>query len=229
MSITSIDIQEQGFGTARNGYDMQEVDVFLEHVAAELDQMQAEHRAEIEAIRADAAQQIAGSPDQAAEIRSLKEQILQLERQLAEQRTNEAVISEAFIAAQKSANQIKDNAKAEAEKIRGNAEAKAQEIVGAAASEKKRIIEEIDRLEKSRAAFVDQYSGLIKHFDDEAKRVFASAGLSPDTPVYDASIRATHEPVRDFSIESSYRTPDVSVAERFDYGETDSVDVDELD
>ena len=37
MSITSRDIQEQSFEMARHGYDVQEVDVFLEHMAAEVD------------------------------------------------------------------------------------------------------------------------------------------------------------------------------------------------
>ena len=183
MSISSVDIQEQGFGTARNGYDMQEVDVFLERVAVELDQMQADFEEQLAAARAEAGAKSAASPEKDAEIRHLKEVIGKLQAQLADQQTNESVISEAFIAAQKSANKIKDDARTEADRIIREAESRAHEIVGEAATEKQRIIAEIDRLDKSRTAFVDEYSALVQHFQDDAKKVFTSAGLTPTTDV----------------------------------------------
>ena len=37
MAITSEDIHNQSFTVDRKGYDVDEVDVFLEHVAAEID------------------------------------------------------------------------------------------------------------------------------------------------------------------------------------------------
>ena len=39
MSITAKDIQEQEFEHSRKGYDVEEVDVFLERVAVEVDAM----------------------------------------------------------------------------------------------------------------------------------------------------------------------------------------------
>ena len=186
MSISSVDIQEQGFGTARNGYDMQEVDVFLERVANEIDLMQADFEKQLKAAREEAAAaagKSAASPEKDAEIRHLKEVIGKLQAQLADQQTNESVISEAFIAAQKSANKIKDDARTEADRILREAESKAHEIVGEAATEKQRIIAEIDRLDKSRTSFVEEYSNLVQHFQDEAKKVFTSAGLSQTTHV----------------------------------------------
>ena len=39
MAITSSDIQNQSFSIDRKGYDVDEVDVFLEHIASEIDEM----------------------------------------------------------------------------------------------------------------------------------------------------------------------------------------------
>ena len=41
MAITSEDIQNQSFSIDRKGYDVDEVDVFLEHVADEIDLLTA--------------------------------------------------------------------------------------------------------------------------------------------------------------------------------------------
>ena len=206
MSISSIDIQEQGFGTARNGYDMQEVDVFLERVATEIDKMQADFDEQIAAARAAATEAAANqsSPEQEAEIRRLKAEIGKLQEKLAEQQTNEAVISEAFIAAQKSANKIKDEARGEADKGLRDADAKAKQIIGEAAGEKKRIIGEIERLEGSRRNFVEDYSKLVAHFQDEAKRVFTSVGLTTDDGVINQDMKSILDDVdKDFGVSAS--------------------------
>jgi DivIVA domain-containing protein len=42
MGITAKEIQEQGFEHSRKGYDVDEVDVFLEHVAVEVDNLNRE-------------------------------------------------------------------------------------------------------------------------------------------------------------------------------------------
>ena len=42
MAITSADIHNQSFSIDRKGYDVDEVDVFLEHVADEIDAMTAQ-------------------------------------------------------------------------------------------------------------------------------------------------------------------------------------------
>ena len=191
MSISSVDIQEQGFGTARNGYDMQEVDIFLEHVAREIDQMKADYEDALAEAHRQAAAASGPTPEQEEENRRLREAVAQLQRKLNDSHTDEAVISEAFIAAQKSANAIKGDARAEAEKVISDAKAKADEIVGEAANEKQRIIDEIERLDKSRTEFVDEYSTLIKHFSDEATKVFTRSGLNE-------SVRASHEPKKSF-------------------------------
>ncbi|MGI6220373.1 MAG: DivIVA domain-containing protein [Coriobacteriales bacterium] len=241
MSISSIDIQEQGFGTARNGYDMQEVDVFLERVATELDKMQADFEDQLAAARAEAAKAAANqsSPEQEAEIRALKAEVAKLQNQLAEQQTNESVISEAFIAAQKSANKIKDEARSEGDKVLRDADAKAKQIIGEAAGEKKRIIAEIERLETSRTNFVEEYSKLVAHFQDEAKRVFTSVGLTTDDGVInkdmksilddadrDYGVSAGDESYGDDAIPSYGSLGDAPKADDTMFGATGSIDID---
>ncbi len=228
MSITSRDIQEQGFGTERNGYDMKEVDVFLEHVASEIDQMQSDYEYELSAAR-DAAKKASGpSPEQENEIRRLRETVASLQQKLSDQHTSESVISEAFIAAQKSANSIKEDARAEAEKTIADAQAKAHQIVDEAAEEKQRIIDEIERLDQSRTSFVEEYASLIKHFNDEATKVFTRSGISADS-----SVRATHEPAKSFSANKSGSGLGVGFAEAVAatndtlYGAVDSIDIDD--
>ncbi len=240
MSISSIDIQEQGFGTARNGYDMQEVDVFLERVATELDKMQADFEDQIAAARTAAAEAAAskGSPEQDAEIRRLKAEVAKLQDKLAEQQTNESVISEAFIAAQKSANQIKDEARSEGDKVLRDADAKAKQIIGEAAGEKKRIIAEIERLETSRANFVEEYSKLVAHFQDEAKRVFTSVGLTTDDGVINRDMKSILDDAdKDFGVAASdesfggedipsYGSYEGAKADDTMFGATGSIDID---
>ncbi len=226
MSISSIDIQEQGFGTERNGYDMKEVDVFLEHVAAEIDQMQSDFDYELSAAREAAKKASGPSPEQENEIRRLRETVAQLQQKLNDQHTSESVISEAFIAAQKSANSIKDDARAQAEKMLAEAQDKAHKIVDEAANEKQRIIDEIERLDKSRASFVEEYASLIKHFNDEATKVFTRSGISSEP-----SVRAAHEPVKSFgeaaAANASGSGEAAPAVNDTLYGAVDAIDIDD--
>ena len=238
MSISSVEIQEQGFGTERNGYNMSEVDVFLEHVANEIDQMQADFDYELSAAREAAAQAAGPSPEQEDEIRRLNDIVAELQNKLSEQKTNESVISEAFIAAQKSANAMKEDARAQADQTIAEAEAKAHQIIDEAADEKQRILDEIDRLDKSRADFVEEYTALIKHFNDDATKVFTRTNLAGE-----GAAKGAHEPVKTFGTEPSERDAAVRPQESMPkpsahaggssgntlYGAVDASDDEELD
>lgn len=225
MSISSIDIQEQGFGTERNGYDMKEVDVFLEHVAAEIDQMQSDFEYELAQAREAAKQAGAPNPEQENEIRRLREMVAQLQQRLNDQHTSESVISEAFIAAQKSANSIKDDARAQAEKTIAEAEARAHQIVDEAADEKQRIIDEIERLDQSRASFVEEYASLIKHFNDEATKVFTRSGITAEPS------RKPVEPAKSFEAAASAPAAAYDAAPQGGndtmFGAVDALDIDD--
>ncbi len=252
MSITSTDIHEQAFGTSRNGYDMQEVDDFLELVANSIDQLHEDYQERIEELQ-NARVEPSPSPEQAAEIESLRGQVASLRSKLQEQQAEESVISEAFISAQRSANRIKEEADETAAKIRRDAENRARAMIGEAQAERQLILDEIDRLEKSRQAFANDFIALIKHFEDDAKLTFENGGISVSKggeshvigfkdistersygtapSASDDSIRRD-EPIPASSYKpGSVPNPKVSPVNTgtFNYGETGGIDVNELD
>ena len=164
MAITATDIQQQSFGTARHGYDPQEVDVFLERLAVEVDTMNlalSEARTRIEA---------ADSRVQAAE-----QKAQQAARQAAANVApasgiTEDQISRAFIAAQRSADALKEEARQEAEKVYRDAETRGRDIVRDALSEKQRILGEVERLRESCEKFRTEYLSLLDHFQADANK-----------------------------------------------------------
>ena len=56
MSITALDIQQQGFEHSLRGYDVEQVDVFLERVAQEVDALVTENEQLKEQLESAAAQ-----------------------------------------------------------------------------------------------------------------------------------------------------------------------------
>ena len=56
MSITALDIQQQGFEHSLRGYDVEQVDVFLERVAQEVDGLVTENEQLKEQLEAASAQ-----------------------------------------------------------------------------------------------------------------------------------------------------------------------------
>lgn len=249
MSITSTDIHEQGFGTSRNGYDMSEVDDFLETVASEIDQLHSDYQKRIEELEATGAP----NPEKDVEIARLRNTVEKLQARLSEQQADESVISDAFISAQKSVNKIKEEAKAEAEKILREADASARALVTEAQTEKQRVLDEIERLENSRKAFVNDFVTLIEHFRDDATKTFESRGLEPSADrssvasifgqmaaqrSYGKAPSASDDSIRqnDPVPQSSYKPSSIpqpkvpsSEASAFGYGATDGIDVSELD
>ena len=169
MALTAQDIQEQTFNTSRHGYDPQEVDVFLEKLATEVENKdralyEAKNRYEAAEARVEAAERQAKDSLKASSV-------------------TEDQISKAFIAAQRSADAMKDEARAEAEKTYREAEARARDIVRDATMEKQRILGEIDRLRESCEKFRTEYLSLLNHFTTDAKKVMPTLdAIKPDTP-----------------------------------------------
>jgi cell division initiation protein len=177
MAITAMDIQQQSFGTARHGYEPQEVDVFLERLAAEVDTfnralVEARSRYEAAETRAQAAeqqlQQAQAANRQASQVRSSA--------------ATEEQISRAFIAAQRSADALTEEAREKAEAAYREAETRARDIVRDALAEKQRILNEVDRLRASCEKFRSDYLSLLKHFSADAQKTMPSIeDFTPDT------------------------------------------------
>ncbi|MDO5335240.1 MAG: DivIVA domain-containing protein [Coriobacteriia bacterium] len=176
MAITSNDIATQSFNIERRGYDVDEVDVFLEKVAAEIDSMNQEisqlksqlAEAKAAAERATAQPTVAMKPNAAKPAvvtESEKDKrIAELEAKLSEQTLDQSAISAALITAQKTGDEVISKAKAEAEVTRQNAEDEARRILDKANAEKGKVVEHINELNESRAAIREQYQEMLKDF-----------------------------------------------------------------
>ena len=182
MSITSNDIATQSFNIERRGYDVDEVDVFLERVASEIDSMNkeietlkkqlAEARAAAEKATAQPTvtmKPAVQAPKSAAKPAAMSEtekdkRIAELEARLSEKTTESSAIAAALITAQKTGDEVISKAKAEAELTRQNAEDEARRILDKANAEKGKVVEHINELNESRAAIREQYQDMLKEF-----------------------------------------------------------------
>ncbi len=222
MAITAADIQNVSFSIDRKGYDVDEVDVFLERVADEVEAMNAELAAMDQEIRAlqmelqnvpaeapTAAMAPAGDADEdgtaaPASTAELEARIVELESQLAEKTANDNAISQALIVAQRSADEVIANARTEASNIIKDADEEADRIIGKAEADRMRIAESIRTLETDRSDVRAEYREMLSNFmadaqkklaeiDGDARRAAASAQARNDMNA------ASYEPVANVS------------------------------
>lgn len=204
MAITAQDIHNQSFAIGRKGYDIDEVDVFLEHVADEIDllndqiaQLQAElalaqeqtAEAEVQAMQAmapaieDEAALDMADVDQAELVNAIAEKdavIQQLQAQLSDKQANDNAISQALIIAQRSADEIIVKANAQAAETMQDAREEADRIVGRANADKQGILDAIRKLEDDREDARVGYADLLRDFIDDASRKLSELGYDDD-------------------------------------------------
>jgi cell division initiation protein len=184
MTITALEIQEIRFSEAKKGYDPGEVDDFLERIATDVDTLNralseaasriksAETRIREAEARAEEAEEQAAAA-QAGMRDSAKDQ--EVAEKPAPAKSKESEISEqdisnAFIAAQKSAEAMKEEARKEADRVYREAESKGRDIVREALAEKQKTLGELDRLRESCEHFRTEYLSLLKHFQSDAQK-----------------------------------------------------------
>ncbi len=214
MALTKQEIQEVGFEHSLRGYDVAQVDMFLEHVAVGVDEM-ATHIAELETQLDSAKEELSATHAQLAEQtespqadpaaleqatlaeRELKAEleaandrlaaataradeaeskIAALQEQLEEKNRLDSAIAEAFIAAQRSADQIRESARAEGDRIYRESEAKAREFIRESLARKAAIDSEIENLEESAKNFRTQYLEMLDRFTAHAQEEFERLG-----------------------------------------------------
>jgi cell division initiation protein len=188
MSITAQDIQNQVFERSRHGYDAEQVDEFLERVANEISVLVAS-RDELARANADFTNQLN------SRVAADEAKFAEYEQKLAKAGDMDNTISKAFISAQRSADALKEEARAEGEKVYREAEAKSREILRDALSEKQHTLEDVDRLKDSRERFRTEYLTLLHQFMKQAEQVFpegvdTQADVSSQSEV--APQRASH-------------------------------------
>ena len=158
MAITASDIHNQSFSIDRKGYDVDEVDVFLEHVADEIDilndtiahlqdQLEADRFSGFDAPAAStvAITEVAAATVDTSEYDAQLAQkdaiIADLERQLSDKRADDNAIAQALIIAQRSADEILAKANANATETIQDARDEAQRIIDRANTDRQDVIE----------------------------------------------------------------------------------------
>jgi len=139
MKITPLDIQQQQFKTRFRGFDIREVDTFLEQMADVLESLQSENkRLRIEIKR------------------------LQLEGQ--GYREREESFKRAMLNSQKVLEQMKQNARKSAELVVAEAEVTAEKILNRAQNRLAQLHEDITELKRQRMQIELQIRSVIESY-----------------------------------------------------------------
>ena len=203
MPLTPIDVQQKTFGTALRGYDLDEVDDFLDEVVTSL-------------------------KDYEQRLRDAQERISTLEVEMTDRGDTEGAIARALVAAQRSADSIIADARAEADRIIADAQTEASEVAKARDSEKAEAEAEIARVRgivgelRQRLAVLSEAVG-AKLDDAEDAVDDATAELdAPDEPDVEPPVPAWEEPAMG-AVEDDDESED---DEDDDYDEEDEYDDD---
>jgi len=137
MNITPLDIQQQKFKTRIRGFDVREVDAFLEQVANVFESLQRTHKNRHEEVR-------------------------RLELEIQGYRKREETFKRALLNSQKVLDQMKDNARKSAELIIAEAEVKAEKILNNAHNRLAQLHEDISELKRQRTQIEVQIGSIVE-------------------------------------------------------------------
>ncbi len=137
MTITPMDIQNKEFERSFRGYDIEDVDEFLDRVAKDLEQLIRENM-------------------------ELKDQLSQLQDKNKNYQKLEETMHNAIVVAQETAEEVKQNAKREADLIRREAEKEAQRIIEDARYRSSKILSEQEELFKQARVFKMRFRSFIE-------------------------------------------------------------------
>jgi len=137
MNITPLDIQQQKFKTKIRGFDVREVDAFLEQMANVFESLQRTHK-------------------------HLQEEVRRLELEIQGYRKREETFKRALLNSQKVLDQMKDNARKSAELIIAEAEVKAEKILNNAHNRLAQLHEDIMELKRQRTQIEVQIGSIVE-------------------------------------------------------------------
>jgi len=137
MKVTPLDIQQQQFKTRFRGFDIREVDTFLEQMAETVENLQKENQ-------------------------NLGDEVRRLELEIQGYRKREETFKRALLNSQKVLDQMKDNARRAAELIIAEAEVKAEKILNKAHNRLSQLHEDIMELKRQRTQIEVQISSIIE-------------------------------------------------------------------
>ncbi|TLM87956.1 MAG: DivIVA domain-containing protein, partial [Actinobacteria bacterium] len=154
MKLTPLDIHHKEFRKSLRGYAEEEVDQFLDEVADEFERLFKENI-------------------------DLAERIETANQEVHRYKMMESGISEAIVAAQRSAQDITARANTEAEQVLRDAEVKAKDIIHNALQQKQKVAGELVRIKAAEEQFRAQFKGVL----DGATRSVNEVTLPADVSV----------------------------------------------
>ncbi len=137
MAITPLDIQNKEFERTFRGYDIEDVDEFLDRIAKDLDQLIRENN-------------------------DHKEQVAMLHEKNKTYHKMEETMHNAIVVAQETAEEVKHSAKREAELIRKDAEREAKQILEEARLRAGRVLGEHEELLKRARVFKMRFKAFLE-------------------------------------------------------------------
>ncbi len=137
MRITPLDIQQKQFSSRFRGFDMEEVDSFLELIREEMEEL----------LRDNA---------------NLREESRRYEKQLKEYKNIETTLKDTLISTQHMVEEFRTTAKKDADLLKKEAELKSEEIVRDAQNKVVKIHEDITDLKGVRRHFKEELRRLIE-------------------------------------------------------------------
>jgi cell division initiation protein len=137
MNLTPLDIQQQQFQVRFRGFDIHEVDRFLEKIAEAFSALQADNK-------------------------GLREEIRRLKLETQGYKEREETFKRAMLNSQKVLEQMKENARKSAEVIIADAEVKAEKILNRAHNRLSQLHEDIVELKRQRMQIEVQIRSIIE-------------------------------------------------------------------
>lgn len=151
LKITVMDIENKEFKRGFRGYDVDDVDEFLEDIAEDYETLYKENS-------------------------SLKERLEVLEEKLENYRKLESTINSTLVMAQNNSEQLKKNSEDQAELIINRANESAQRVIDNSHGEVLKINSEFDRVKNEFMSFKSKYKNFMKtqtELFDELEKDFA--------------------------------------------------------
>jgi len=137
MTITSLDIQQQQFKTRFRGFDVREVDMFLEQMADVFESLQKENK-------------------------NLREEITRLKIETQGYKGREETFNRVMLNSQKVLEQMKQNASKSAELLIADAEVNAEKILSRTQNRLAQLYDDIAELKRQRMQIEVQIRSIIE-------------------------------------------------------------------
>jgi cell division initiation protein len=136
MKITPLDIRKQEFRKSFKGYDKNEVDIFLEMLAKEIENVVRDNK-------------------------RMTDQLKELDSRIEDYKRMEKTLQDTLTSTQKTTDEIRRNARKEAEMILQKAKLQASEIIENAAAKVKDLQSQISALRNQKDGFVIQLRSFL--------------------------------------------------------------------